>query len=115
MIGKTAALVVVVLGAGLVGGAAPSEGAYPGPNGRIVFQRGGGIEHGGIEYGQANLWIVNADGSGLVWLTRAVGRDGQATWSPDGSRIAFESTRHGDADVFAISPDGSRLQQLTFS
>ncbi len=35
-------------------------------------------------------------------------------WSPDGSRIVFESTRDGpDADIFVMSSDGSGVVQLT--
>jgi Tol biopolymer transport system component len=35
------------------------------------------------------------------------------TWSPDGSRIVFESNRDGEPAVYTIRPDGSALTRLT--
>jgi Tol biopolymer transport system component len=37
------------------------------------------------------LYVVNADGSGLRRLTRSLADDEHPTWSPDGRRIAFAS------------------------
>ena len=39
----------------------------------------------------------------------------QPTWSPDGGRIAFESNRRGDTDLWSVAPDASGLKELTFS
>ncbi len=36
-------------------------------------------------------------------------------WSPDESQIVFESNRSGSWDLWAVRPDGSRLQRLTDS
>ena len=63
----------------------------------------------------SSLFLVNANGTGLVRLTRGYQHDAQPSWSPDGSRIAFESTRRGDTDVYVVRPDGSSLKELTFS
>ena len=71
---------MVVLAAAAVGGnATPAESAFPGANGRIVFQRGAAYEGG-----QSSLFLVNANGSGLVQLTRGYQHDAQPSWSPDG-------------------------------
>ena len=110
MIGKAAALALVALAAAAVGGASPAESAFPGANGRLVFQRGAPYDGG-----QSSLFLVNANGTGLVQLTRGYQHDAQPSWSPDGSQIAFESTRHSDTDVYVIRPDGSSLKELTFS
>src|SRR4051812_3821800 len=110
MIGRTAALAVVALAAALAGGVAPGDGAFPAANGRVVFQRGEAYDGG-----QSSLYLVNPDGSGLVRLTRGYQHDAQPTWAPNGSLIAFESTRRGDTDLFAMAPDASGLRQLTFS
>ena len=71
-----------------------AHGAFPGANGRLVFTR-----QSPYDGGAGQIVLANADGSGLVALTLTRGwgtNNAQATWSPDGSRIAFESTRRGD-------------------
>ncbi len=42
-----------------------------------------------------HLVLVGSDGSGLREITEFL-EDGQASWSPDGKKLAFGSTRHGD-------------------
>lgn len=39
------------------------------------------------------IWLMNADGSRSVRLTNNRLEDGQPTWSPDGSWLAFASAR----------------------
>ncbi|MCH8993458.1 MAG: PD40 domain-containing protein, partial [Chloroflexi bacterium] len=41
--------------------------------------------------GNSEVYIVNADGSGLTRLTDNLADDSQPTWSPDGTHIAFLS------------------------
>ncbi len=36
-----------------------------------------------------------------------------AAWSPDGSRIVFQSNRNGDYDLFVMDADGANVEQLT--
>lgn len=48
-------------------------------------------------------------------LTAEDGRDLAPAWSPDGARIAFQSDRDGNPDVWVMSADGSGLRQLTTS
>ena len=66
---------------------------------------------------QGELYLVNADGSGLIRLTENKGHDGQPTWVPDGSAIVFASTRNspelGGSELYAIRPDGSCLTWMT--
>ena len=40
-------------------------------------------------------------------------QDGLAAFSPDGSKIAFTSTRDGDAEIFVMNRDGTGVIQLT--
>jgi TolB protein len=63
---------------------------------------------------EEELYIMNADGSGLVRLTDNGVPDFQPSWSPDGTRIVFvrESSTLG-AKAFAMNADGSAATRLT--
>lgn len=61
--------------------------------------------------GQSDIWLVNADGSAAVRLTRSGSVDANPVWSPDGAQLAFVSTRDGNAEIYLIdlrSADGER-------
>jgi Tol biopolymer transport system component len=61
-----------------------------------------------------DVWVVNADGTGLRRLTTDPARDDQPAWSPDGRRIAFRSLRAGRlGDVWVMDADGARQTNLT--
>ena len=69
---------------------------------------------------RSHLFVVSADGSAKpVQLTFGDYEDGPPAWSPDGSRIAFASSRDEDwdvrisADVYAVDPDGGEPERLT--
>jgi TolB protein len=67
------------------------------------------------------IFTMNADGSGLLKLFDVAGAyDSAPAWSPDGSRIAFESNAgvdganpEGDMEVWTMAADGSAPVQLT--
>jgi len=61
-----------------------------------------------------DLWIVNADGTNNIQLTRSIGTSNHPRWSPDGSRIAFLSDRfeHRNA-IWTISAAGGESERLT--
>jgi dipeptidyl aminopeptidase/acylaminoacyl peptidase len=55
---------------------------------------------------KAQVWLANLDGSGKAQqLVHSNGDAGQLRWSPDGSKLAFESRRgdHGFIGVYDIS------------
>ena len=62
---------------------------------------------------QADIWVMNVDGSGRTQLTRQRGNDTHPSWSPDGSRIAFSSDRDGNDEIYLMNPDGSDVVRLT--
>lgn len=59
------------------------------------------------------IFIINVDGSGKVYLTEDSGNDFAPVWSPDGTRIAFSSLRDGNAEIYIMDIDGSNLVRLT--
>ena len=61
--------------------------------------------------GDGDIYVMNADGSGVVRLTDAGGS--RPTWSPDGSKIAFESDRDGNPEIYVMDADGSNETNLT--
>ena len=64
--------------------------------------------------GNPDIFIMMADGSKPRNLTKNLAsRDLHPNWSPDGKRIAFESHREGDSNVYVIGADGKNLIQLT--
>lgn len=59
------------------------------------------------------IFVVNADGSGLVKLT-SEGSDSDPDWSPDGTRIAFMRVTDPDRpDIYVMGADGSAVTRLT--
>ncbi len=76
----------------LLAAAAPAGGAVAGGDGRVLFSSGG------------DLHSVLPDGSGLQALTTTPdAEEAQASWSPDGSRVAFRIGRAGTSDVLQIA------------
>jgi Tol biopolymer transport system component len=62
-----------------------------------------------------DVYVVNADGSGLRRLTRNPAYDSNPLWSPGGRRIAFRSTRDGNPELYVMDSDGSGQRRLTSS
>jgi Tol biopolymer transport system component len=58
------------------------------------------------------LYVVNADGSDLRQI---VAQGDSSHWSPTGNRIVFDASIAGNADIWAVDPDGANLTQLTTS
>jgi len=92
----------------------------------------------GVESGNSDICVVNADGTGLARLTTDPADDHRPSWKPDGSKIAFATTRYGldgngnptiavmnadgsgvtpigYGDAPAWSPDGGRISFLTYA
>jgi Tol biopolymer transport system component len=97
--------------AALAAGAAlavPAGATDPGNNGKLVFERP--TKDG------ANLFSVEPDGSGLTRLTDRKGVEGDSSWSPDGTKIAFTCARNpegGPFEICSVNADGSGFRRLT--
>jgi Tol biopolymer transport system component len=49
------------------------------------------------------IWLMNADGTGIRKLTKLESKSALPAWSPDGSKIAFESdAAGGPANIFTV-------------
>ena len=68
--------------------------------------------------GHTDVFASAQDGSGRASVTGGVADSFDPAWSPDGTRIAFASSRDangtGNSDVYVAAPDGSSLTRLTF-
>ncbi|MFL5352029.1 prolyl oligopeptidase family serine peptidase [Archangium sp.] len=63
--------------------------------------------------GRTDLWLVNADGTGLRQLTYSPESEGQPVWSPDGQSLFFLSTRGGSSQVFRLPLEGGEARAVT--
>jgi Tol biopolymer transport system component len=62
----------------------------------------------------AHIWRVRADGRGEPeQITNADANDRAATYSPDGTTLAFDSLRDGVTRVYVMNADGSNPRRLT--
>jgi Tol biopolymer transport system component len=102
---RVVAVAVLALATGVV--AAPAQASYPGPVGRLALAR---PDAAGFD----QIWVAGADLSGAVQVTSGEFGSNHPDWSPDGTRLAFDSDRTGAfCDVFSMRPDGSDVTQLT--
>jgi TolB protein len=74
--------------------------------GKIVFntKRDGGYDQ---------IYIMNGDGSNQINLTNNGSHNISPVFSPDGSKIAFESFRDGNCEIYIMDIDGSNQTNLT--
>ena len=115
-------LAVICVG-GLAAGVSPALGAFPGENGRILFDRFR------VDAEIPDIWTMSPSGSNAVNLTaNSPAFDGRASWRADGQKIAFMSDRETpsnptspgfpedpDFEIFVMDADGSDQTQITFN
>lgn len=63
----------------------------------------------------SDIWTVPAGGGEAHLLISDPAEDTRPLYSPDGTRLAFMSTRTGGGDVYVLTFATGRLQRLTFS
>ena len=102
------------------------------PDGRrIAFSSTRDLPESAVGRDNGELYVMDADGGNPKRLTNDPAPDGVPSWSPDASRIVFQSSRGGDFDLYVVdvattsstalltgptqdfhpawSPDGSRI------
>jgi TolB protein len=64
--------------------------------------------------GNAEIYVMNADGTGATRLTTDPQADGRPSFTPDGQAVVFHSARPaGRQQVWVVNVDGTGLAQLT--
>ena len=87
------------------GGAEPVEEDEVAPPSKIAFVSD--------RDGNAEIYVMDADGSNPTNLTNNPAVDGFPVWSPDGRKIAFVSDLDGNAEIYVMDADGSNQTNLT--
>jgi Tol biopolymer transport system component len=74
------------------------------PSGKIAFvsDRDGNDE----------IYVLDADGSGLTNLTRNPAADETPAWSPDGTHVAFASERSGFFELYVMDANGGNVRKI---
>ncbi|RKU38248.1 hypothetical protein C6496_07060 [Candidatus Poribacteria bacterium] len=63
--------------------------------------------------GNAEIYIMNPDGTEQVNLTQHPAEDYDPAWAPDGKQILFSSDRTGDTfDLYLMDTDGKNVQKV---
>lgn len=94
----------------------PAKASYPGKNGDVVFTL---VEEGwrNQDWGvlSAQVYRMNADGTGHRQLSDTPGFNQNPVWSADGKKIAFTNDREGNnlEEAYWMNADGSEETQLT--
>ena len=78
-----------------------AHAAYPGLNGKIAFYSSPGTSE--------DIFVMQPDGSGQTAITGPPQYERDPTWSPDGTRIAFDL----NGDVHVMNADGTGAVNLT--
>ncbi len=94
--------IALAVGFALASAGSAQPAATLGSNGHLAFTAVTGIA------------TMNPDGSGQWGLDFLPG-DHSPAWSPDGTRVAFVTSREHDYDIYSMSADGSDQRNLTRS
>lgn len=90
---------------------------------KVVFRRDGScpvveVTTAGADtdpFGESDIYVMNADGTSPDNLNPddECFFDKEPVWAPDGTRIAFSSSRDGASHIFLMNPDGSTLDNVS--
>ena len=70
---------------------------------------------------ESDLFVMNADGTGVRQLFETRANETEATWSPDGKKIAFDRFKltsdlgfvPGSGEIYVVGDNGKSLTNLT--
>jgi Tol biopolymer transport system component len=73
----------------------PAGAAFPGTNGKIAFENYQADD-------EAEIFVMNPNGTGKTRLTNNPASDRYPDLSPDGKKIAFTSSRDGNSEIYTM-------------
>ena len=102
-----AVVIILLIATGGVGGedVSATVGENRGDVGVIIFSDD--------RDGDAEVFVMDADGTNVRQLTDNSNQDGAFGWVTAGDSIVFTSDRDGDREVFVMDADGANVRQLT--
>jgi dipeptidyl aminopeptidase/acylaminoacyl peptidase len=89
-------------------------GSLVSEEGQIAFTRAWKANWAELPSSDADVYVIDVDGSGERRLTDSPGLDGFPAWSADGKRIAFVSAHDGgNCGIYVMDAGGSGQERLT--
>ncbi len=67
----------------------------------------------GKKLGTYQVYVMNADGSGLKRVTHTTADESEPAWSADGTRLVFNSDLSGNTEIYTIDLNGKHRTRLT--
>ena len=64
--------------------------------------------------GGSQIFLINADGTGVQRLLSSSGIDTEANFTPDGRALLFTSDRGGTPQIYRLTLGGGGVERLTF-
>ena len=78
-----------------------------------VSPSGNQIAIGKIQNGNRDIYLSDKNGKNLKRITSHLGDDYAASFSPDETKLVFNSNRDGKIDIYVINTDTTGLKRLT--
>ena len=86
--------------------AGPAWATYPGQNGEIAFQGRGSLG--------TDIFSISPAGTGVSQLTQTEGvNEYNPSYSANGSRVAFDTDRDGNQEIYTMDANGGDQTRLT--
>lgn len=107
-------MVATLITVGVFGAQVGANDVTSNTNGRIACNHVNATAPASNLTNDREIYTFNPDGSARRQLTNNTNiSDLEPTWDPDGTRIAFTSTRDGAQVIYIMYQDGSGVEQLT--
>lgn len=76
----------------------------PKMNGKILYS---------MSIGVSKIFVMDSDGSNKIQLTSNTNSNSRASWSPNGKKITFQSSRDGNSQIYIMNSDGTNQTRIT--